>query len=464
MEIEKSLADFLVNTKFEEIPGPAVEATKSQIINILSAIIGGSSADGINPLIHLLEDWGGKPESTVIQYGMKLPASRAAQANASMGHALDFDDTYNKMTLHVAVVTVPPALAIAERAGGISGKEFITSIAAAVDLGCRMTNVLQAPPGKAQTSWHFWHFTTLFGHFMAAAASGRLLGLNTEQMLNALGLAYHQASGNMQVIREGALAKRMGPGFASRAGVEAALMAQAGITGARNFIEGEVGFYKLYHPTCDYYDLKQLTNALGSKFENANVSLKPYPCGVVNHTAIEAALALAIEYDIQPAEVEKIMVHTGAGSYVLCQPIEIKRHPKNAVDTQFSIPWSVATAIVKRRASIEGYTAEATKDRTVNDLTDRLEAQIEPSFSGGTIEPARVSVVLKNGKQFSKQVNHPLGSPEKPFSPDDTRRKLENCNSFSIKPLSDQRMERLTILVKTLENMENVSDLADMLA
>lgn len=464
MDIEKSLAEYLVNLQFEAIPKTAVEATKSQIINILSAIIGGSSADGITPLMQLLRDWGGKPESTVIQNGLKLPASRAAQANASMGHALDFDDTYNKMTLHVAVITVPPALAIAERIGEVSGKEFLTSIALAVDLGCRMTNVLQAPPGKAQTSWHFWHFTTLFGHFMAAAAAGRLLKLNTRQMLDALGLAYHQASGNMQVIREGALAKRLGPGFASRAGVEAALMAQAGISGAKDFIEGEVNFYKLYHPTCDYVDLSQLTAGLGTKFENANVSLKPYPCGVVNHTAIEAALALAIENDIQPAEVAKITVYTGAGSYVLCRPIEVKRHPKNAVDTQFSIPWSVATAIAKRKAAIEDYSAEATEDRLVNDLADKLEAQIEPSFSGGTIEPARVTVVLKNGKQLIKQVDHPRGSLENPFSPDDVRRKLENCSSVSIKPLTSHQMDRLTKAVGRLEEMANVSDLAEMLS
>jgi 2-methylcitrate dehydratase PrpD len=464
MAIEKSLAEYLIDSQFGEIPKPVIEATKAQIINILSAIIGGSSADGIDPLVRLLKEWGGKPESTVIQYGIKLPASRAAQANASMGHALDFDDTYNKMTLHVAIVTVPPALAIAERVGGVSGKEFITSVALAVDLGCRMTNVLQAPPGKAQTSWHFWHFTTLFGHFMAAAAAGRLLKLNTRQMLDALGLAYHQASGNMQVIREGALAKRMGPGFASRAGVEAALMAQVGITGARDFIEGEVGFYKLYHPTCEHYALNQLTDGLGSKFENADVSLKPYPCGVVNHTAIEAALGLAIEHDINPTEVDKIIVRTGAGSFVLCRPIEIKRHPKNAVDTQFSIPWSVATAIAKRKAAVEDYTAEATKDRLVNDLTDRLEAQIEPSFSGGTIEPARVTVVLKDGRQLTNQVDRPSGSPEKPFSPGDIRRKLKNCSSVSLKPLADKQMDRLTTMVAHLDELADIRELAKTLA
>jgi 2-methylcitrate dehydratase PrpD len=267
----------------------------------------------------------------------------------------------------------------------------------------------------------------------------------------------------MQVIREAALAKRLGPGFASRAGVESALMAQTGITGSRDFIGGEVGFYKLYHPASAYCDLGQLTDRLGSKFDNEDVSLKPYPCGVVNHTAIEAALTLAQEYDIQPADVVKIRVYTGAGSYILCQPLEAKRHPKNAVDTQFSMPWSVATAIAKRKVSIQDYTAQAAKDTLVNSLTDKLDAQIDPSFTGGTIEPARVVVTLKEGRQLSKQVDYPSGSPRKPFSAEDVRRKLEVCNNVSVKPLAGKEIDKLIAMVAHLEKLENIKDLADML-
>ena len=128
MKVEESLADYLVNLRYHEIPRSVVEATKAQTMNILSAAIGGSSANGIGELVDLLKGWEGKPESTLISYGHKLPAAVAAQANASMAHALDFDDTYNKMTLHVAVVTVLPALAIAELVKGVSGKEFLTAV------------------------------------------------------------------------------------------------------------------------------------------------------------------------------------------------------------------------------------------------------------------------------------------------------------------------------------------------
>lgn len=463
MKIEQALADYLVNLRYDEIPQSVVEATKAQIINILSVAIGGSAAAGIGGLVDLLRGWEGKPESTLISYGYRLPASVAAQANASMAHALDFDDTYNKLTLHVAVVTVPPSLAVAELVGGVSGKEFLTAVTLAVDLGCRMAMVLQAPPGETQTAWHFWHLTALFGYFMAAAAAGRLLKLDREQMLHGLGLAYHQSSGNMQVIREGALAKRMGPGFASRAGVESALMAQKGITGARNFIEGEVGFYDLYHQKSAYRNLDALTDRLGQKFENEDVSLKPYPCGVVSHTAIEAAMSMATKYNIQPVDVAKIMVYTGAGSYILCQPLEEKRHPKNSVDTQFSIPWSVASAITKRRASVEDYTDQATKDPVVNSLTSKLDVEMDPTLTGGTIEPTRVTVTLNDGRILTEQVDIPSGSPEKPFSAAEVRKKLEDCNSVSIKPFPGHQLDRLIATVASLQELEDVAELASLL-
>ena len=202
MKTEQLLADYLVGVTYEEIPGGVVAATKGQILNMICAILGGSAGDGIKELVELLKYWGGKRESTIIGWGNKVPGPHAAQANASMGHALDFDDTYNKVMLHPGVVSVPPALAAAEMGDRVSGKEFITAVTLAVDMGCRMCLVMKAPTKKKDPPrWQSWHFTALFGYFMAAVAAGRLLRLDEEQILNALGLAYHQAAGNMQGTR-----------------------------------------------------------------------------------------------------------------------------------------------------------------------------------------------------------------------------------------------------------------------
>jgi 2-methylcitrate dehydratase PrpD len=463
MNTERLLANYLVGLKYEEVPSGVIEATKLQILNMISAILGGSAAGGMKELVELLTDWGGKQESTVFAYGHKIPAPNAAQANASMGHALDFDDTYNKIMLHPAVVSVPPALAIAEMRPGVSGKEFITAVSLSIDLGCRMCLVVKAPQKEKDPMWwHVWHFTALFGYFMAAAAAGRLLQLEEDQMMNALGLAYHQAAGNGQVVRDGALAKRLGPGFSSKAGVTSALMAQKGMTGAKNFVEGEIGFYDLYFPK-SHHNLSVLTDKLGQQFENEDISLKPYPCGVVNHTAIDATLSITLEQDIKPDDVIKVTLFTGEGSSVLWKPIETKRHPKNGVETQFSIPWSVATAIAKRRATIQDYTDEAARDPMMHELTNKITAEVAPALTGGSIEPTRVSIKTKGDKEFFKQIDIPLGSPQRPFGQADIRRKLKDCNSVSIKPKSDEFLETLIETIQRLEELEDVGQVISSL-
>lgn len=456
MNIERLLANYIVGLEYGEIPDTVIRVTKLQIINIISAILGGSSAAGINELMEFLRYCGGRPESSVFVYGDKIPASNAAQANASMGHALDFDDTHNKVMLHTGVVSIPPAMAIAEMISGVTGKEFLTAIILSIDLGCRMCLVVKAPPdGKDHQWWQVWHFTAFFGYFMATAAAARLLKLNEDQVMNALGLAYHQAAGNGQAVRDGAHAKRLGPGFSCRAGVSSALMAQRGITGAINFIEGEAGLYDLYFPN-SRHELSCLDRGLGRQFENEDVSLKPYPCGVVNHTAIDAALSITRKQDIKPDDVAKVMIFTGQGSSVLWQPLEKKRHPKNGVETQFSIPWSVATAIAKRRATIQDYTDNAAKDPVVHELTSKISAEIDPTLTGDSIEPTRVCIKTKDGREYVDQVDIPLGSPQKPFKQDDIKRKLRECNSVSIRPMSDESLDNLIKKIESLEEMEDV--------
>ena len=154
-------------------------------------------------------------------------------------------------------------------------------------------------------------------------------------------------------------------------------------------------------------------------------------------------------------------IFTGQGSSVLWKPIEAKRHPKNGVETQFSIPWSVATAIVKRRATIQDYTDEAAKDPVMHELTSKISAEIDPALTGGSIEPTRVRIRTKGGKEFAKRMDIPLGSPQKPFSQADIKGKLKDCNSVSIKPLSDESLEKL---IETIQRLEEFGEIGPVLS
>ena len=178
----------LLNTTYDDFPSEVVDVTKKLIMDSLAVGMGGSAKEGVRELVDILKDWGGKEEASVWVHGGKLPSISAAQANATMVHALDYDDTHDDAVLHAGVVAVPTAFALAERMGGVDGKTLITAVALAVDLTARLCLA-----NTVSMMERGWHYTTLHGNLNAAAVAGNLLELDEERLVNAFGLAYHQA-------------------------------------------------------------------------------------------------------------------------------------------------------------------------------------------------------------------------------------------------------------------------------
>jgi 2-methylcitrate dehydratase PrpD len=269
MDLAYTLAKHIVNTRFDDIPVEAVEGTKRVILDQFAVALAGSTEHGPREIVEEVVDWGGKPESTIWIYGDKVPAVHAAFANSVMTHGCDYDDTHLPTITHTGVVTVPAAFAFAERKGKLGGKDLIAAVTIGIDV---LTRLAAGYPNVIKQGWHA---TTLFGAFAAAATAGSILGLNEEQVLNALGLVYAQSSGNGQCVRDGALSKRLQPGFAVRSALQGALLAQRGVTGAHNVFEGDFGLYPLY--ARGEYVRHAVTVDLGKRFESANIAIKPYP-------------------------------------------------------------------------------------------------------------------------------------------------------------------------------------------
>jgi 2-methylcitrate dehydratase PrpD len=269
MDVAYTLAKYIASAKFEDVPIQAVEGAKRIILDQLAAALAGSTACGAKEVVQEVSEWGGKPESTIWVYGKRVPVVHAVFANSVMTHGWDYDDTHLPTITHTGVVTVPPAFALAERKGKLGGKELITAVNIGIDVLTRLS------AGCPNAGKQGWHATTLFGSFAAAATAGHILGLSEEQMLNAFGLAYAQASGNGQCVRDGALSKRLQPGFAVKAALQGVLLAQRGVTGAQNSFEGEYGLYPVY--TRGEYTSDVITAELGKRFETPNVAIKPYP-------------------------------------------------------------------------------------------------------------------------------------------------------------------------------------------
>jgi 2-methylcitrate dehydratase PrpD len=238
------------------------------------------------------------------------------------------------------------------------------------------------------------------------------------------------------------------------------LMAEKGISGAKNCIEGEYGLFNMYHK--GGYDRAALLSGLGKDFKGINTCFKLYPSCRVTHPFIDAALILAREHNIQPEEVNEITLYCGDGGYSLCVPLEVKCHPRNPVDTQFSIPWGVATAIVKRKFNIADIGEEAIKNVSVIKVAEKTKVQKDPNLTGHALEPGRVEISTARGT-YTKQVDFPSGGPQNPVSYEDCAAKFRDCASYSIKPVSGETIERIIDTVSRLEEVKDISQIIRLL-
>ena len=305
-----TLAEHVCQTTFAALPDSAVHATRRDILDTLGAALGGSVAPGVAELARVVRHWGGREESSLWLLGGRVPAPQAALVNATMGHALDFDDAFDRAgNIHPGISALAASFAVAERCGGMAGRDVVLAITLGLDVACRVALAATVDRG--------WHRTAAMGIFGATAAAGKLLGLSVEQMVHAFGIAYSQAAGNRQCIVDGALTKRLQAGQAASSGVFAAVLAREGFTGAQQVFAGRYGFFPMYQP--EGYDLTELTAGLGTVFRGEELSFKPYPCGRRVHATLDVALELYRRLDLATApagaEIAEVVVTTDPQTY-----------------------------------------------------------------------------------------------------------------------------------------------------
>ncbi len=445
-------------TRYEDILAAAVAAVKKEVLDSLATALGGSSKAGVGELVDMVKEWGGSKQSTVIAYGFKCPAPNAAQVNGTMIHALDYDDGHQTALVHIGCVMVSSAFAAAERIGKVSGKEFITALALGGDFMSRL-GLANRPGSSALSSG--WHPTTLFGFLGAAAIAGRIFSLNEEKMINALGLAYHQCGGAGSGVADGALAKRMGPGLAAKAGITSALMAERGITGERDALEGKSGLFKTYMG--GDYDPKALTADLGKRFEVVNIGNKPYPCCGLTHACVDAALALRSKYDIKTDKIKSITVYGGQAVYDLSQPPHVKRNPRTIIDAQFSVPWVVGTALVMGKVTVDDFTEESIKRPEILSVACKVSGKLVSAMNRHGVGPGGVTITMQDGREYTDEVEHCLGSIERPMTFEDVARKFRECAACAIKPLPAAKVEKVIDLVNRLEKLADATEIIKLL-
>jgi 2-methylcitrate dehydratase PrpD len=447
------LARFACSLRIESTPPRAVAAAKSNVFDTLSCAVAGSTAKGIGELREIAVEWGGAPQSTILVSGEKVPSHHAAWVNGAMAHARDYDDTHDTAVLHAGVSVVPAALAAAEWRFGATGSDFLAGVTAGLETICRLGVATKI--GIVDSGYMY---TSLFGYFAATVAAGRVLGLTETEMVNALGIVYSQVAGNHQVTRDGALTKRMQPGFAAKAALVSVQLAMRGVRGTQNTFEGLDGFFRVYLQ--NKVDVASLRVGLGERFEMCELSYKPYPCCRFNHTSIEAALNLAEEKQIDPGMIERIRVGVTRQAFeAVCTPLDVRKAPQTLVHAQFSIPFTVAVALVDGCVGLTHFTDVAIRREDILQIAKRVEPYIDEEIErdwSRNVSPSRLRIEMMDGTCLEAKVDLPLGHPERPMSAAASDWKARDCFHHAAMPLKDDALARFRSLVDEIETQRDV--------
>ena len=400
VEVTRTLADYVVRAEPGDLPdAPRRECVRS-FLNWFGCAVGGARHATVDRALAGLTEFSGTPTATVIARAEKLDVLHAALMNGISSHVLDYDDTHLETIIHPAGPVAPALLAVAERQR-VTGADLIHALTLGIETECRI--------GKAVYPSHYdvgWHITGTAGVFGSAAATGKLLGLNTQQMTWALGIAATQSSGLREMF--GTMCKSFHPGRAAQDGMTAAFLASKNFTSSERGIEAPRGFA---HVMATERDFSQITDGLGRSFEVTKNAYKPFACGIVIHPTIDACLQLRDEHDLTADAIERIDLDV----HPLVLELTGNKTPTTGLEGKFSVYHSAAVAIIHGAAGPRQYSDQVVQDPAVIALRDRVRAQVVTSVREDGVLAA---ITLRNGETLRKHIDHAVGSVENPMSDD----------------------------------------------
>ena len=405
MNETQTLARFLVNSRYEDIPLAVRHEAARALLNWVGCAVGGSGHETIDRTLAALTPFAGAAQASVLGRSERLDILHTALLNGISSHLLDFDDTHAR-AIHPSAPVLPALLAYAEWKG-ISGADLLHAFILGVEAECRVG--LSVYPEHHDIGWHI---TGTAGTFGAAAAIGKLIGLTEQQMTWALGIAATQASGLQEVF--GSMSKSLHPGRAAQNGMSAALLAKQGFTSSERAIEAPRGFG---HVLSTKFDPTVVTHELSEHYELSLNMYKPYACGLVVHAAIDGCLQLQQEHHLKPEDIDAIALTVCPRTLQLTG----NKTPSTGLEGKFSVYHVAAAAIVFGIISESQFSDACVLDPRVIALRARVTATPDDKLER---TQATVAIRLKDGRTVSRHVEHALGTLGRPMSDADLETKF----------------------------------------
>jgi 2-methylcitrate dehydratase PrpD len=443
--LSAALAAHVAATRFAQLSQSTVHASKRALLDAVGVMYAASGLSReARPFLELAVAQEGAPESTILGTGVRVPAAMAALANGAMAHALDYEDAFDAAPVHPDASLVPAVLALAQSRAPVAGRELIAAIATGCDFACRLALSLRQPLEAGG-----WYPPPILAAFGAVAGAANLLRLSPRQVTSAWSLLLLQNSCAGEIKYDAdTVIRAVREAFPAQAAVSSALLAEAGIQGFRAPFEGRAGFFALF--AGGRFEPGELLEGLGTRFLVEQLSFKPWPSCRGTHAAIEAALWIRDQPGFAASQVEAVTVQGGAVQAMLAEPLQRKRAPATAIDAKFSLPFTVATALLKGKVTLESFSEPALADVQVRAMAERI-VFVEHPDSPGSATSAAVFLRQRDGRSFEHRITDPKGSPARPLTDEALVDKFVDCLGRARSPLAPAQARSLAGRILGLE-------------
>lgn len=442
--ITRKLAEFVVQTTYEDLPEDVITQTKRCFVDWTGVALAAADSPTAKILSDLVQEWGGQEQASIIRSAFKTTVMNASLVNGAMAHVLDFDDFHPEAAIHPSAFLVPTALSGAEWKG-LNGKETIIAFVMGYEIAARVS--LGAGKGAYQLDLG-WHPTGTIGRIGAAVCFGKLLGLNPQQMATGIGMAATQAAGLRKAF--GTMAKHFHSGKAAFDGVLSALLASRGFSAPTNILEGEDGFCQVLSRQ---FDGNQMVEGLGKRFEILNNHFKPYPSCGQTHAVIGAGLDISRKISTDSSMVKEIICEVS--------PIAFKsagiKDPRDGNEAKFSLYYCAACALMGD-VSLSSFTSEEIEKESVQELMKCIQIKTNPSFN---IQTAQVEVMTLDGKKIKSRTSELKGGPSNPMTEVELDAKFTELALPVLK--NENKVKSILHTLRTLETLKDLSNLMGLL-
>ena len=434
------LVDLVLGLEVAALPPAVVEAANRSMTDWLGTAIRGSIEPLADAIATVIAAMGGEPQATVVGRGLRTSVLLASLANGAQCHALDFDDTHLPAVLHGSAAVAPVVFALAEWQH-TSGAEALAAFIAGFELETRIGRVI----GKRLTE-RGWHVTATVGTLGAAAAAGRMLGLDARQLAHALGLAGTQAAGLTQSF--GTMAKPLHPGKAAMNGLLAALLAREGYTGSSAMLDAPDGLAGTF---IGVTDLRSAAADVGKRWELLQNSTKFYAACHLTHATIDAGRAIRARTPLAADAIESVRCRVTP----LTLQAADQHDPKTPLEAKFSVRFCAAMALLRGEAGEAEFTEVSLADPAIAEVMARVTPEGDASL---TIPSAHMTVRLADGQVLEERVTAARGTPDNPGTRDDLETKFRRL-AEAVLPAP-----RVAELTATLRGLAEAKDVAGILA